>query len=86
MAKQSLFRSSRLRLSLWYAGIMAVILSLSGLGAYRAVIQSNWAALEREIESSAGTLHDSVEPLLPSNEETVKILQKIFPRVDETLM
>lgn len=81
MAKQSLFRSSRLRLSLWYAGIMAVILSLSGLGAYRAVIQSNWAALEREIESSAGTLHDSVEPLLPSNEETVKILQKIFPEL-----
>ncbi|MGB3767606.1 MAG: two-component system sensor histidine kinase RppB [Phormidesmis sp.] len=81
MAKQSLFRSSRLRLSLWYAGVMAVILSLSGLGAYRALIQSNWAALEREIESSAGTLHDSVEPLLPSNTAPVTLLQKIFPEL-----
>ena len=81
MAKQSLFRSSRLRLSLWYAGVMAAILSLSGLGAYRALIQSNWAALEREIESSAGTLHDSVEPLLPSNTAPVTLLQKIFPEL-----
>ena len=58
-----------------------MILSLSGLGAYRALIQSNWAALEREIESSAGTLHDSVEPLLPSNTAPVTLLQKIFPEL-----
>lgn len=84
MAKQSLFLRSRLRLSLWYAGVMALILSLSGLGAYRALIQANWTALEREIESIAGTLHDSVEPLLPTSEdptEVLQLLQQIFPEL-----
>lgn len=38
-----------------------MILGISGLGAYRALIRANWVAMEREIESIAGTLHDSVE-------------------------
>jgi two-component system, OmpR family, Ni(II)-sensor and/or redox sensor kinase NrsS len=79
MNNLSLFRRSRLRLALWYAGVMGVILSVSGFGIYRAMIQSNWAAMEREIESIAGTLHDSVEPLLPPTEEPTATLQQIFP-------
>jgi two-component system, OmpR family, Ni(II)-sensor and/or redox sensor kinase NrsS len=79
MNNLSLFRRSRLRLALWYAGVMGVILSVSGFGIYRAMIQSNWAAMEREIESIAGTLHDSVEPLLPVSEEPTATLQQIFP-------
>ncbi|MEQ8541728.1 MAG: hypothetical protein RIB93_30250 [Coleofasciculus sp. D1-CHI-01] len=63
MSNNRLFRRSRLRLCLWYAGVMGVILAISGLGAYRALIRANWVAMEREIESIAGTLHDSVEPL-----------------------
>lgn len=79
MNSYSLFRRSRLRLALWYAGVMGVILSVSGLGMYRAMVQTNWAAMEREIESIAGTLHDSVEPLLPPSEEPTAVLQQIFP-------
>lgn len=75
----SLFRRSRLRLAFWYAGVMGVILSVSGFGIYRAVMQSNWAAMEREIESIAGTLHDSVEPLLPASEAPTAVLRQIFP-------
>jgi two-component system, OmpR family, Ni(II)-sensor and/or redox sensor kinase NrsS len=75
----SLFRRSRLRLALWYAGVMGVILSVLGFGMYRAMVQANWAAMEREIESIAGTLHDSVEPLLPVGEAPTEILQQIFP-------
>lgn len=60
---------------------MGVILSLSGIGAYRALIQANWTALEREIESIAGTLHDSVEPLLPRSEDLTAVLQQIFPEL-----
>jgi two-component Ni(II)/redox sensor kinase NrsS len=76
-----LFRRSRIRLALWYALVMGVILSLSGLGMYRALIQSNWTALEREIESIAGTLHDSLEPMLPASGNPVVILQQIFPEL-----
>ncbi|MDB9446355.1 two-component system sensor histidine kinase RppB [Anabaena sp. CS-542/02] len=79
MNSYSLFWRSRLRLALWYAGVMGVILSVSGLGMYRAMVQTNWAAMEREIESIAGTLHDSVEPLLPAGEEPTAVLQQIFP-------
>lgn len=51
---------------------------------YRAIVQSNWIALEREIEAIAGTLHDSLEPMLPAVEDTpvgnpTIVLQRIFP-------
>jgi two-component system, OmpR family, Ni(II)-sensor and/or redox sensor kinase NrsS len=79
MNDYALFRRSRLRLALWYAGVMGAILSICGFGIYRATIQSNWNAMEREIESIAGTLHDSVEPLLPVAQELIPVLQQIFP-------
>ncbi|NER83965.1 MAG: two-component sensor histidine kinase, partial [Leptolyngbya sp. SIO1D8] len=79
MNSQQLFRRSRLRLAAWYALVMGGILSLSGFGMARALVQSNWVALEREIESIAGTLHDSLEPILPSSEDPTKVLQQIFP-------
>ena len=76
-----LFRRSRTRLALWYAGVMAIILSLSGFSMYRFLIQSNWEAMEREMESIAGTLHDSLEPMLPASEEPTAILRRILPEL-----
>ncbi|HEY9661073.1 MAG TPA: two-component system sensor histidine kinase RppB [Allocoleopsis sp.] len=76
---QPLFRRSRTRLALWYAVVMGSILSLSGFGVYRSIVQSNWTALEREIESIAGTLHDSLEPMLPASGDPAVALQRIFP-------
>lgn len=74
-----LFRRSRIRLAFWYALAMGSILSLSGLGMYRSIVQSNWVALEREIESIAGTLHDRLEPMLPASGDPAGVLQRIFP-------
>ncbi len=79
MNSQQLFRRSRLRLAVWYALVMGGILSLLGLGMARALVQSNWLALEREIESTAGTLHDSLEPMLPPSAAPTEILQQILP-------
>lgn len=79
MNSYSLFRRSRIRLALWYTSVMGVILSVVGFGVYRAMVQANWTAMEREIESIAGTLHDSVEPLLPVAEAPTAVLQQIFP-------
>jgi two-component Ni(II)/redox sensor kinase NrsS len=73
-----LFRRSRIRLAFWYAFVMGAILSLSGLGMYRALVRVKWVSLEREIESIAGTLHDSLEPMLPAS-KAATILQQIFP-------
>lgn len=79
MNSQQLFRRSRLRLAAWYAIAMGGILSLSGLGMAHALVQANWVALEREIESIAGTFHDSLEPILPASEDPTDMLQQIFP-------
>lgn len=81
MNSHRLFRRSRNRLALWYALAMGVILSLSGLGMYRALVQFNWAAMEREMVSIAGTLHDSLEPMLPASEDPTAILQRILPEL-----
>lgn len=81
MNSHQLFRRSRTRLALWYALVMGVILSLSGLGVYRSLVQSNWAAMEREMESIAGTLHDSLEPMLPASGEPTAMLRRILPEL-----
>ncbi len=81
MNTYQLFRRSQIRLALWYAGVMAVILSLSGLSMYRLLIQSNWNAIEREMNSMAGTLHDSLQPILPSSENPTAILRRILPEL-----
>ncbi len=81
MNTHQLFRHSRTRLALWYAGVMGVILSVSGFGMYRLLIQSNWAAMERETESIAGTLHDSLEPMLPTSENPTAVLRRILPEL-----
>lgn len=79
MSTHRLFRRSRIRLALWYSLVMGAILSLSGLVVYRSIVQSNWTALEREIEAIAGTLHDSLEPMLPATGDPAVVLQQIFP-------
>jgi two-component system, OmpR family, Ni(II)-sensor and/or redox sensor kinase NrsS len=81
MNTHQLFRRSRTRLALWYVLAMGVILSLFGFGMYRALVQSNWAAMEREMESVAGTLHDSLEPMLPASEDPTAVLRRILPEL-----
>jgi two-component system, OmpR family, Ni(II)-sensor and/or redox sensor kinase NrsS len=81
MNSHQLFRRSRIRLAIWYALVMGMILSLSGLGMYRSLVQSNWMAMEREMESIAGTLHDSLEPILPASEDPTTVLQRILPEL-----
>ncbi|MEC4895780.1 MAG: two-component system sensor histidine kinase RppB [Oscillatoria sp. PMC 1051.18] len=81
MNSYQLFRHSRLRLAFWYVLVMGMILGLSGLGMYRSLVQSNWRAMEREMESIAGTLHDSLEPMLPASEDPTTVLQRILPEL-----
>ena len=61
MNQNKLFNQTRWRLALSYAGVMGLILSLLGLGVYKAIAHAHWVALDRELESVAGTLHDAIE-------------------------
>ncbi|TAD79052.1 MAG: two-component sensor histidine kinase [Oscillatoriales cyanobacterium] len=81
MNSHQLFRRSRTRLALWYSLVMGSILGFLSLGIYQLLIQSSWAALEREIESIAGTLHDSLEPMLPASGDPIAVLQRILPEL-----
>jgi two-component system, OmpR family, Ni(II)-sensor and/or redox sensor kinase NrsS len=81
MNSQQLFRRSRLCLATGYAVVMGTILGLSSFAMYEAIVQASWNAIEREVESIAGTLHDSVEPMLPQSTAPTSLLQQIFPEL-----
>ncbi|BAZ47036.1 two-component sensor histidine kinase (plasmid) [Chondrocystis sp. NIES-4102] len=81
MRQNKLFNKTRVSLSLWYAGVMGLILSLLGFGVYKAVSHAHWVALDRELESVAGTLHDSLELKLKQPEIIEPIVKKLLPNL-----
>ncbi len=60
-SQYQLFRRSRLRLATWYAGVMGTILTLLGLGVYRAIAHAHEVTLDREVKSVADAIHDAIE-------------------------
>ena len=64
MHQNKLFNQTRGRLAGWYAIVMGVTLSLSGLATDQMVAYSHWQAVEQELESVSGTLHDNLESKL----------------------
>ncbi len=64
MKQNKLFYQTRWRLTLWYAGVMGLILSLCGAAVYNAMAHAHWVALNSELKSVAGALHDDIEPTL----------------------
>jgi len=64
MNQNKLFSQTSLRLASYYAVVMGFILALCGLGVYEAIVHAHWQSLDRELETVAGTLHDSIEDKL----------------------
>jgi len=64
MQSSTLFRRSRQQLSFWYAGVMGAILALSAAGVYETIDHAHRTTVDRELESVAGALHDSLETTL----------------------
>ncbi|MBW4686753.1 MAG: two-component sensor histidine kinase [Komarekiella atlantica HA4396-MV6] len=81
MNQNKLFQQTRLRLALWYALVMALILSLCGFGIYRAISHAHWMTLDRELESVAGTLHDSIELKLQQPGKLEPVIQQLLPNI-----
>lgn len=79
MQQNSLFNKTRLRLAFWYASVMGLILSLSGFGVYRAIYHAHMVALDREIASVAGTIHDSLELKLQNVGQIEPIVYQLLP-------
>lgn len=81
MNQNKLFQQTRFRLALWYALVMALILSLCGFGIYRAISHAHWTTLDRELESVAGTLHDSIELKLQQPGQLEPVIQQLVPNI-----
>lgn len=64
MQQNWLFNRTRWQLAAWSTAVMAVISGLSVLTLEHLLTQSSWHTLHQELESVAGTLHDSLEPKL----------------------
>lgn len=79
MNQNKLFSQTRWRLASWYALVMGFILGLCGLGLYEAINHAHWQTLDRELESVAGTLHDSIENTLKQPGRLEPNTQQILP-------
>ncbi len=79
MQQNKLFSQTRWRLASWYAAVMGFILGLCGLGVYQAVVHAHWQTLDRELESVAGTLHDSIENTLKQPGRLELAAQQLLP-------
>ncbi|HEY9652784.1 MAG TPA: two-component system sensor histidine kinase RppB [Coleofasciculaceae cyanobacterium] len=81
MYQNKLFNRTRWRLALWYAGVMGVILGMSGFGVYEAIAHAHSVAIDHELKSVAGTLHDSIELKLKQPGRLEPIVEEILPNL-----
>lgn len=81
MNQNKLFNRTRWQLAISYAAVMGLILSLLGLGVYEAIAHAHWVAIDRELESVAGTLHDSLEIKLQQPGRLEPIVNELLPNL-----
>jgi signal transduction histidine kinase len=60
---------------------MGIILCLAGAGAYQMMVHAHWQGLQDEIEAVAGTLHDTLEPMLQQPDQMNPYVQNVLPNL-----
>lgn len=81
MHRNRLFNQTRLQLAVWYAAAMGSILGLAGFATYQMVAHSHWNAVQQELQSISGTLHDSLEPKLKQPGRLEPAVQTVLPNL-----
>ncbi|AFY91069.1 two-component system sensor histidine kinase RppB [Chroococcidiopsis thermalis] len=74
-----LFLLTRWRLAGIFASVVGLVCTLAGFILYHTIAHTGLAALDRELESVASTLHDSLEPSLDYPNRVKPDAQKILP-------
>ena len=77
-APELLWRA-RLRLASLSLLVMGTLLYAAGFAMGRLLLQSQEAAIQRELQSLAGTLHDSLKPALPQQARPSSALASVLP-------
>jgi two-component Ni(II)/redox sensor kinase NrsS len=75
----SLLWRARLRLAGLSLLVMGTLLYAAGFTMGRLLLQSQEAAIQRELQSLAGTLHDSLKPALPQQARPSAALARVLP-------
>ena len=81
MRQSRLFNQTRLKFAAWYTGVMGVILSVFGAAVYVHLAQSHFQAIDSEVQTLAGTLHDSLEPALEQPGQLNTTVKQILPGI-----
>lgn len=76
-----LFLLTRWRLAGLYAGVVGLICTLGGFSLYQIIAHARLTTLDRELESVATTLHDSLEPILTQSGRVNSDIQDILPGI-----
>jgi signal transduction histidine kinase len=79
MHNNRLFNLTRLRLAAWYAGVIGLLMLLFSFSMYQVMAQVHWHALDQELETIAGTLHDGLEPNLLQPKQITPDVQEFLP-------
>ncbi len=74
-----LLRGARLRLAGLSLLVMGTLLYAAGFAMGRLLLQSQQAAIQRELQSLAGTLHDSLKPALPRQARPSAAVAAVLP-------
>ena len=80
-APHKLFRRSRWQLTVWYTGVMTVVLGISGFCVYEAIAHAHRVTADRELKSVAETVHDAVEETLITNGQLETVSQTLLPNL-----
>ena len=81
MKRNSLFSQTRMTISFWYAGVMGLILIILGLGAYQAIKRSYSLEIDRDLQSIAGTLYQSLELQLQQPGRIDPSIEQLLPNL-----
>lgn len=81
MYNNKLFTETRWRLARWYAGVLSLILGVSALGVYEAIAHAHRISINQELETVAGTIHDSLEPILEQPGQLNKRVTNLIPNL-----
>jgi signal transduction histidine kinase len=74
-----LFNQTRIQLTGFYAVVIGLIMLLSGYGIHRVMIRVFERTVDRELNTLAGTVHDTLEAVLQQPEVVSPVAMKVLP-------
>ena len=81
MKDNQLFGSTRLRLAMWYAGVMAGIMAVCGLGVYQVVAHAYRKTIDQGLQAVTGVVAQQIEPVIQRPEQLRQVAKNFSLRL-----